>query len=340
MEGLASWYYSSQYQYGATIDNYPLGTKLTVTNLDNGKKVNVEVVSHGLTQSGRIIDLTLTAFEQIAPKSQGLARVLVEPVGDVLGIEAPINVPAPTINSKAAIAINEKTGEVLFAKNENDLLPLASLTKIMTATVFLDMKIPWDKVITYQAEDNAIGSTLYVSPGETMTVRDLYYSSLIGSANNATNALARSTGLSRQDFVQRMNDKAKEWGLTKTHFVDVTGLDPNNVTTVSEYAILAKNALKRFELLQGTMARAYSFTTINTQHYHLITNKNKLLYTSWYITGTKTGYLDEAGNCLMAKARKEKYSSPDVITVVLGSSSDNQRYQETEALINYALSRF
>jgi len=346
LEGVASWYRSAKYPYGATCNNYPANTKLRVTNLESGKSVVVTVVAGTMTHPTRVIDLSLTAFKQIAPSGEGLARVRVEPVGslentNVLGLETDKNqANEPKISAKAGIAINEKTGDILYEKGADAVLPLASLTKIMTATVFLETDTPWDKVVTYKAEDNAIGARLYINPGETLRVKDLFFSSLAGSANNATNALARSTGLSREEFVKRMNDQANEWGLTKTHFFDVTGLDPANVTTASEYAILATRALKDFRLLQGTTTSSYTFSTINTGKSHTITNKDKLLGSAWYITGAKTGFLDEAGYCLMFKARKDKYSSPDVITVILGSSSDSLRYQDTEKLINYALSKY
>jgi len=352
--GKASWYRSSKYQYGAACNNYPLGTKLRVRNLDNNKTVEVEVVSTGPFDPDRVIDLTLPAFEQIEKRWKGLARVQVEPISGevkVLGVDtslppAPVQPAAlkPQLQSKAVVAIKvagqERIEDILYSKNYDMVLPIASLTKLMTAAVFLDTETPMDKVVTYEAGDNAIGSKLYVSPGETMTVKDLYYTMLVGSANNTANALARSTGLSREEFVQRMNDKAKVWGLEHTHFVDVSGLDPANVSTVYEVALMAKQALKDFRVLQGTTMSAYGFRTINTDKPHTIRNTaEEMKDSSLRITGMKTGYLDEAGYCFMFKARDNDDLSRDVITVVLGAGSNNQRYQETNELVNYALSR-
>lgn len=343
LEGKASWYRSSKCRFGAATNNYALGAKLRVKNISNNKIVDVEVVSSGPFGQGRVIDLTLPAFQAIEDKHKGLAQVQVWPLNEevkVLGVEInkpPIN--KPVIESKSAIAINEATGDVLFAKNEQAVLPLASLTKIMTAVVFLETNTPFDKIVVYEAGDSAIGSKLYVSPGETMKVKDLFYASLAGSANNATNALARSTGLSREQFVSRMNAKAKEWGLIKTKFVDVTGLDPANATTASEYAKLFQQALKDFRILQGTTTPVYAFKTINTDKAHVIKNKDKMIGSQWYITGLKTGYLDEALYCLAVKVRQDKNSSLHVITVILGSATDLERYAETKALINYALSQ-
>jgi D-alanyl-D-alanine carboxypeptidase len=320
-----------------------LGTKLRVRNVENNKTVDVEVVSRGPFGAGRVIDLVLTAFRQIQESWKGLAWVQVTPLDQavrVLGVDTnSLPVDQPRLTAKSAIAINEKTGQVIFEKNARAVLPMASLTKIMTAVVFLETNTPMDRVITYKAEDNAIGSKLYVSPGDTMTVKDLYYSSLVGSANNATNTLARATGLSRDEFIKRMNAKATAWGLKNTHFTDVAGLDPQSVSTAADYAILASRALRDFRILQGTTTPAYSFRTINTGQWHTIANKNQMFGSPWYITGMKTGYLDEAQYCLMVKARAGRTSSPDVITVILGSATDAARYAETNSLIQYALSK-
>jgi D-alanyl-D-alanine carboxypeptidase len=342
LEGIASWYTSAKYPYGAATNNYPLHTKLRVKNVDNGKSVDVEVVSTGPFGPGRVIDLSKKAFQAIAKTWSGLARVQVASLSSnavVLGIDDTAKPPAakPSIKSKAAIAVNVATGDVLYEKNSQQVLPIASLTKIVSAMVFLDTNTAWDKVVTYESGDNAIGSKLAISPGETLTVKDLYYTGLIGSANNAINALARSTGLSKPEFVKRMNDKASSLGLKNTRFTDPTGLDTTNVSTAADYAKLAVAGLKDLRILQGTTAPSYAFKTINTGVSHVITNRDKMVGSAWYITGMKTGYLDEAMYCLMVKARASKTSTTDVLTVVLGSATDTQRYAETKALITYAL---
>ncbi|MCH7492580.1 serine hydrolase [Patescibacteria group bacterium] len=352
VEGRATWYRSSRYRYGVASNDFPMGTKLRVRNVDNGKMVDVEVVSTGPFvpfSERRVIDLTLPAFEQIEEKWKGIARVQVwslEGEGTVLGLftdtpsDGIVTVPSlsePTINASAVISINEKTGEIIYSKNYDSVRSIASLTKLMTAVIFLETDTPWDQVITYQTEDDAVGSRLHISSGETLTVKDLYYTMLVGSANNASNALARSTGLSREEFVQRMNDKAKSWGLANTHFVDVHGLDPANVSTPYEIALMARNAFKDFRILQGTTTWSYGFRTINTDIGHTIDNTAKgMRDSSLVITGMKTGYLDEAGYCFILKASTTR-DGGDVITVVLGADSLNQRYAETNDLMNYSL---
>jgi rare lipoprotein A (peptidoglycan hydrolase) len=352
LEGVASWYRSSKYKYGAATNNYPQGTKLRVRNVDNNKTVDVEVVSTGPFGAGRVIDLTLPAFQQLEESWKGLVRVQVTPIDDgvkVLGADTvqpqPVSnsVSEPRPQSKAVVAIklseDERIKDIVYSKNYDTVLPLASLTKLMTAAVFLETQTPLDKIVTYSSEDNAIGSKLYVSPGETMTTKDLFFTMLVGSANNAANALARSTGLSREEFVQKMNAKAEQWGLEHTHFVDVSGLDPANVSTVYEVALMAKQVLNNFQVFQATMSQSYGFSTINTSQPHVIKNTAPEMFENpLRLTGMKTGYLDEADYCLMVKARKNGEGvEKDVIAVVMGAATPKQRTQEINDLLNYAV---
>ncbi len=360
VEGVASWYRDSRNPYGAASNDYPLGTLLEVKNVDDGSTVTVEVTSTGPFHpfsDRRVLDLTLPAFQQIEEQWRGVARVQIRPLygaGVILGesITMPQNervnqeaaIPEPVVNAAAAIAINESNNKILYSKNYDQVRPIASLTKLMTAAVFLETNTPMDAVVTYQAADNAIGSKLYVSPGETMTVKDIFYTMLVGSANNAANALARSTGLTREEFVARMNAKAADWGLEHTHFADVSGLDTENKSTVYEIAKLASHVLQDFRILQGTTTPAYGFRTINTDSPHTIKSSAKGVYngtvdSALYITGMKTGYLDEAGYCFMLKARSDKESTNHVITVVLGAETNIQRYNETNELMHYGLSK-
>jgi D-alanyl-D-alanine carboxypeptidase len=361
IEGVTSWYRDTRHPYGAASNDYPLGTKLHVRNVDSGKVVDVEVTSTGPFlpfASRRVLDLSLTAFNQIEERGKGLARIQIWPVtGIVLGAEthAPaetkpvtLSVPEPHPQSAAVVSIklseNERIKDILYSKNYDQVRSIASLTKLMTAAVFLDTNTPMDKVITYEAGDNTnpAGSRLNVAPGETMTVKDLYFTMLVGSANNAAKALARSTGLSQEEFVRRMNAKAKGWGLAHTHFVEPTGLDPQNVSTVYEVALMAKQAFNRFAILQGTMTPVYGFRTINTSQPHTIKSTETEMFSSpLRLTGMKTGYLNEANYCFVLKARPgDEGTDHDVITVVLGASTRSQSFQETTDVMNYALSLF
>ncbi|MFZ6036130.1 MAG: RlpA-like double-psi beta-barrel domain-containing protein [Patescibacteria group bacterium] len=344
-EGYASWYRSTRYPYGAASNDFPMGAKLRVRNVDNGKIVDVEVVSTGPFRpfnERRVIDLSLTAFEQIENRYEGTARVQVSRLdngGTVLGSETvQASVPEPRIGSAAVITIQASDDRILYSKNFDTSRPLASITKLMTALVFLDTDTPFDRVVAYAGEDNAIGSSLSILPGETLTVKDLWYTMLVGSANNAAKTLARATGLSTEEFVSRMNAKAKAWGLTHTRFVDVTGLDPANTSTVYDISRLAKRAFADFRIMQATSTWTYSFSTISAGRPHTIKNTSTGMQGSPYvITGMKTGYLDEAGYCYVIKTSRTR-GEPEIVTVVLGAGSDRQRWDETKQLIQYGLS--
>lgn len=244
----------------------------------------------------------------------------------------------PSILAETAIAIDARTGKVLYELNANKEWWIASLTKMMTALVFLETDPDFDEVIAYSSEDYAIGGRLFVADGETMTIRDFFYSMLVGSANNAANTIARSTGMTRDEFVAAMNQKAEDLGLTNTVFGDPSGLSLDNRSTVTDYARLMQTASDQFEILQATTTPVYSFTTVNIGSIHNIKNTNKLLDSGYYFLSGKTGYLDEAKYNFTSRVRNE--NGDEIITVVLGTDSDWVRWQETSELIDWVFANY
>ncbi len=246
----------------------------------------------------------------------------------------------PTITSELAIVVDKETSQVLYEKNADEVRSIASLTKLMNALVFLDNNPGWDTVVTLESNDMAIGAKLYASIGETLTVKDLFYTMLIGSANNAARALARSTGLSEAEFVSKMNHKAETIGMNNTTFTDPTGLEVTNKSTVRDLILLSNKALNYFIISQATTSPAYNFSMINTGHYHHIKNTNLLVQESdLYLIGGKTGYLDEAGYCLMTRAKNSQ--GQEITAILLGNPSlwRHSVSNETESLIKWGFSR-
>ncbi len=345
--GIASWYKSKKNPDGVAHNRYPMGTKLRVTNVENGKSTVVKVVSRGPYVRGRVVDLVYTAFKKIKGVNGGLARVRVaaldpKVLGDAVATPAPVTVPADTgsaapvvlpVSSTAAVAYDVDKGVVVAGKNIDERHPIASLTKLMTALVYLDRKPTFKNTVAYQKSDGAICSCLYVSPGETMTANDLWHAMLIGSANNATRALARSTKLSEAAFVKLMNDKAKELGLLSLTFADPTGLDPANQGSAKDFARLAAIAFARPEIAKVAVKESYTFSTLNTKKAHTIRNRNKMLETGWQVTGIKTGYIEESGNCLITQV-KGKTTGRTIVTVVLGAASAAKQYEDTEKALS------
>lgn len=241
---------------------------------------------------------------------------------------------ATDIDSEALVVMDEETKKVLWKKNAHKVWPIASLTKLMTAYVFLQTNPDLDEVVTYHASNDQEGARLYVYEGETMTLRDLFYSMLVGSANNAAYALVEYSGLTLEEFVARMNQQAKEWHLEKTQFTEPSGLEENNVSTAKELAILSKKVLQNEKIYQATTTESYYFSTLNTGNPHTLRNSNHLLtQTDLLVTGGKTGYIDESLYNLMTRAKKNKHN---IIAVVLGNPDSEDRFNETYALINWA----
>jgi D-alanyl-D-alanine carboxypeptidase len=247
------------------------------------------------------------------------------------------------LSAVSAIAIDAQNGEVLYGKNIDQSLPIASLSKLMSAIIFLENNPGWDKIITYSAEDDDVLSYaerremayLKINIGDQIKVEDLFYTGLVGSANNSIYALARSTGLSREEFVKKMNDKAQEWGLDKTYFFEPSGLSPQNVSSAKDFAKIAYYAFTDENIRKATSYKYWEFRTINDNKYHKVKSINNLLQKklSFKIKGTKTGYLEEAKRCLVAKGEKE---GREVIALVLGGENVDY-FNEVEKLIKDGL---
>lgn len=346
--GNASWYRYKNGNFAASPD-FLKGSVLRVTNLANNKTVDVTINDFGPDRSihpDRVIDLDRVAFEKIASPSAGIIKVKIEPVKTVRPASAPAAVASdvPVVAATSAIVFLEKDNKVLFSKDDKRVAPLASLTKLVAAKTFLDLNPDLKKVVEYKVQDEKYNhlycnpwesARLTVKDGDTLTIENLLYSALVGSANNAVESLVRVSGLSRDEFIKKMNDNAKAWGATSTVFVEPTGLSPDNVSSPYEYAIMMKEVLKNPLLEKISTTKSYSFSTINTKIAHRLNNTNQLVKSSNYnITGSKTGYLNESGNCLMTKVKTDK---GNMIVVNFGSPTKEASFGDNEQLIRYGL---
>ncbi len=236
--------------------------------------------------------------------------------------------------ARAAVVLDKETGTVLFEKKIENELPIASITKLMTALVFLDTNPNWEKKIKLLKEDEKEGGIFYARAGEELTIKDLFNMMLVGSVNNAALALARSTGLSQEEFVAKMNQKAQALGLKNTFFVDPAGLEPANVSTALEVAKLLSLALDKDEIREATVKRKYVFSPQNIEKKYYVKNTNELLWSflnepPYKIIGGKTGYLEEAKYNLAIEVQNNGHR---IIVVVLGSNTIEDRFQEAKGL--------
>ncbi len=349
--GQASWYAYRGGNFAASPD-FPPGSRLRVYNEDNDKFVDVEVNDYGPDRNlhpGRVLDLDKAAFRRIAALGDGLASVRVEPLyvapdarGQILGIKATGATTQPDISVRAAIVMDEDSGEVLWEKDSSAALPLASLTKLVAIKVFLDTRPSLDLVVTYSVRDEEYNyefcnkwesARVSLSDGDTLTVEDLIYSSLVGSANNTVETLVRVSGLERSAFIAAMNAAVADWGAEDTSFIEPTGLSPKNVSSARDYAIITKEVFKHPIIQKASIRPEYEFYIVNTKKRHLLRNTNQLIASNQYqITGSKTGYLDEAGYCLMTRFRA---GGKQLIVVTMGAASRDISFAETEDLMRY-----
>lgn len=354
--GKASWYAHKNGLFSASPD-FPIGSKLRVYNAANEKKfVDVIVNDYGPDRTrhpDRVVDLEKTAFKKLASLGEGTIKIRVEPLsipavaGKYLGLPATGAAAELKLSSKAAVILNARTGKVIWTKQATSSLPIASLTKMVAAKVFLDTKSDLKATVAYSLADEGFNyryakkgeiSRLNAEDGETLTAEDLLYSSLVGSANNTVESLVRASGLGRDDFINRMNAMAKNFGATSTIFVEPTGLSPQNVSSAMDYAIISRKVLENPLIAKITKTKSYKFTAINNKKVHTIKNTNKLVIDNRVkVTVSKTGYLDEAGYCLMTGAKNAK--NDEVIVVTLGAPSRVNSFVETEELINFGLSK-
>lgn len=261
-----------------------------------------------------------------------------------IGVQAVTIVPAPPeVAAKAWLLIDADSGEVLAEHNADLPLPPASLTKMMTSYV-LAQEINEGRVAEsdlVSISENAwsqnpifAGSSLmWIEPGMEVSIADLQRGVIISSGNDATVAVAEHIAGSEAVFAQMMNATAEKLGMVDTYYVNSHGLpDPNHVTTARDLAILAR-AMIVDHPEQYAIYREKDFTFNNIKQY----NRNTLMSEDPTVDGLKTGHTQEAGYCLVASAERRGMR---LISVVLGTSSNRSRKNETRSLLNYGFRFF
>lgn len=245
------------------------------------------------------------------------------------------------ITAENYVVMDKGTGRILYSRNPNSPWPAASLTKLMTAIIFLDelnnASVAWDDAITVRASDTTNG-TAYVYQGETVTVRDAFISGLVGSLNTMTILFVRATGVQYDDYLVRMNARARGLGLWNTKFIDVTGLSSENVTTAKETAWLLKEALSYQDIRDALILSHYAFQTLRTNRTVNVTSTNKLFDSNLRIEGGKTGFTSEAKYNFAVSI--DSGTGDEVIVVVLGSLTEDARFSDARALASWAFNNY
>lgn len=265
---------------------------------------------------------------------------------------------------KSAILMEPVSGQVLLNVNGDQALPPASMTKMMTEYIVADMvkqgKFKWEDMVTVRKNAaSTIGSRIFLAEGDQHTIEELYIAMAVGSANDATVALAEHVAGSEQAFVKMMNDEAKRMGMKNTHFANSTGLDiadmpeefrtPGNQETVMsamDAAILARYIVTdhpdfaRFTAIQQHKFRERDTAPMINWNWMLEANKDVTNFKQFAyegLDGLKTGHTSNAGNCFTGTAERDGMR---LISVVMGTKTEATRFVETRKVLDYGFNNF
>ncbi|WP_124948779.1 D-alanyl-D-alanine carboxypeptidase family protein [Sulfuriferula thiophila] len=245
---------------------------------------------------------------------------------------------APDVDARNYVLVDPASGQVLAAREAEQKVPPASLTKLMTAYLTMQAlaqgRLKLDQVVPVSvAAWKAGGSTMFLQPGLPATVEQMLQGMVVVSGNDAAVALAEAIAGNTESFVQMMNMTAAQLGMTQTHFDNVNGLPtPTHLLSAHDIAILTENIIRQYpQYLHYFGEKSFTYNKVTQA------NWNPLVFTDATVTGMKTGHTEEAGYCLDATATRE---GRHLLAVVLGSSTRTGSAKAAEALLNYGYSFF
>ena len=238
----------------------------------------------------------------------------------------------PDVRAAAAIVMNPETGEILYETNAQDKRSIASITKVMTALVFLEDDPDLSEEVIVERADVYAASTTHLRAGERLRLEDVLHLTLIASDNAAARVLARVSHGGTASFMQRMNEKAIELGLQNTSFTDPSGLDAENVSSAYDLSRLIAYAVGD-ERISAIMRKPDYRLTTNRRTITIHSTNRLLGNDGMDVRGGKTGFITKAGYCLATLTRLPQ--GEQVAVVVLGARSNTLRFSETRHLLNW-----
>ncbi len=244
-----------------------------------------------------------------------------------------------SITAPSAVLMEPQTGKVLFEKNAHEVRACASITKVMTLLLVFEAidsgKLKMTDNVTASAHAASMGgSDIWLEEGETMTVDEMIKATVVASANDAAVALAEHLCGSEEEFVSKMNEKAKTLGMKETTFKNCNGLDEDgHLTSAYDVALMSRELIKHEEIFKYTGIWMDYLRDGKTQ----IVNTNKLLKSYNGITGLKTGTTGDAGSCISATATRGNLS---LVAVVLGSATGKERFTDAAAVLDYGFANY
>ncbi len=246
----------------------------------------------------------------------------------------------PSITGEAAYLIDVQSGQTLYSKNANEALAPASTTKIMTGLLAIEKGNLDDQVTATNTLLNnklVYGTQIYLTPGETLSLRDLLYALFLNSANDAAVTIAEHIGGNVDNFVDMMNERAKQLGATNTHFLNPSGLtQAGHVSTAHDLAVIARAAYQNPVFADFVRTKTHVISRAKPNVPTEMINENKLLWRDDMVNGIKTGYTAAAENCLVASATKDGRQEIGVIL----KSPGGEIYNDMIDLLNYGFDNF
>jgi D-alanyl-D-alanine endopeptidase (penicillin-binding protein 7) len=259
-------------------------------------------------------------------RSKRLARASYE--GPSMGRLTGLHGAADELDLKSSVAfvVDQDTNEVLFRKNESAVLPIASITKLMTGIVISEANLPMDEIITLTNDDIRHASFSRLKAGTSMTRRDMLHLALMSSENRAAYALGRTYPAGIDEFVRLMNAKALALGMTNTHYVEPTGLSSDNRSTAQDLAKLVAFASQNATVSEFSTSHGYQLAVGKRMVQYV--NTNRLTSNpNWDIEVQKTGYITAAGRCLVMQT---KVAGRKLVMVFLDSMGKYSRLGDAE----------
>ena len=243
----------------------------------------------------------------------------------------------PDLRAEAAIIYDPATGHVLWEQNSQNERSIASITKVMTAVVFLESSPDLTEEVVVERADMRNASTTYIRAGYKLTKSDILHLTLIASDNAAARVLARVSPQGSTGFITRMNEKAAELGLTATHYADPSGLLSENVSSAYDMARLIA-FVGQDERIASVMRKANHSIQVGRRTISIHSTNQLVMKGDVDVLGGKTGFIRKAGYCLATLLRLPQ-GGPQVAVVVLGARSNAGRFWETRHLFNWLSSK-
>ena len=283
------------------------------------------LVTPNVTQSAQI---TLTSIQ--IPRTQsviGIQKINAPPVSK--------NLSSPSLTARSVLVKDLATDTILYQKDANYPVPIASTTKIMTALIGSEYFQPNSILTVSSGDSGVIGAKVGFMTGEKLSFRSLLYAMLLNSGNDAAYTIADNYTGGINGFVEKMNQKAKDLNLRNTHFENPAGYDdPSHYSSAADLAIITQEALKDSQLVRIFATKETEILSLDKRHTHKLNNLNQLLSSVNGVLGVKTGYTELAKENLVTLVERDNHK---ILTIVLGS---DDRFGESTKLIEWVYYNF